>query len=238
MFDFSNQVVVITGALGNLGTATARNFAAAGAMLGLLDLRSDDLKTTLGEYVSSSNHKLFAPVDMTDAQSVETAIGGVIEAFGRLDVLFNAAGGYRAGNPLHETELEQWDFMLGLNARSAFLASRAAIPQMLRQGSGKIINVGARPGLKGSPNAAAYSASKSAVIRITESMAAELRGKGINVNCVLPGTMDTPQNRKAMPDAKHERWVPLQAVADVVQFLASDAARAIHGASVPVFGLT
>jgi NAD(P)-dependent dehydrogenase (short-subunit alcohol dehydrogenase family) len=238
MFDFSNQVVVITGALGNLGISTARSFAASGATLGLLDIKSEDLKTTLGEYASSSNHKLFAPVDMTDAQSVEKAIVGVIEAFGRLDVLFNAAGGYRAGTPLHETELEQWDFMLGLNARSAFLASRAAIPQMLRQGSGKIINVGARPGLQGSANAAAYSASKSAVIRITESMAAELRGKGINVNCVLPGTMDTPQNRKAMPDAKHEHWVPLQAVADVIQFLASDAARAIHGASIPVFGLT
>jgi NAD(P)-dependent dehydrogenase (short-subunit alcohol dehydrogenase family) len=238
MFDFSNQVVVITGALGNLGISTARSFAASGATLGLLDIKSEELKTTLGEYASSSNHKLFAPVDMTDAQSVEKAIVGVIEAFGRLDVLFNAAGGYRAGTPLHETELEQWDFMLGLNARSAFLASRAAIPQMLRQGSGKIINVGARPGLQGSANAAAYSASKSAVIRITESMAAELRGKGINVNCVLPGTMDTPQNRKAMPDAKHEHWVPLQAVADVIQFLASDAARAIHGASIPVFGLT
>jgi NAD(P)-dependent dehydrogenase (short-subunit alcohol dehydrogenase family) len=109
---------------------------------------------------------------------------------------------------------------------------------MLRQGSGKIINVGARPGIKGSKNASAYSASKSAVIRITESMAAELRGEGINVNCVLPGTMDTPQNREAMPNAKHEDWVPLEAVADVVMFLASQEARAIHGASIPVFGLT
>jgi NAD(P)-dependent dehydrogenase (short-subunit alcohol dehydrogenase family) len=238
MSDFTDQVVVITGAKGNLASTTARCFAAEGATLGLLDIRSGDLETFLGEHASSSDHKLLAPVDMTDAQSVETAIGSLIETFGRLDVLFNAAGGYRAGMPLHDTELKTWDFMLGLNARSAFLASRAAIPQMLRQGSGKIINVGARPGIKGSKNASAYSASKSAVIRITESMAAELRGEGINVNCVLPGTMDTPQNREVMPNAKHEDWVPLEAVADVVMFLASQEARAIHGASIPVFGLT
>ena len=109
---------------------------------------------------------------------------------------------------------------------------------MLNHGRGKIINIGARPGLKGVAGAAAYSASKSAVIRLTESMAAELRPRGINVNSVLPGTMDTPENRAGMPDANHELWVPLEAVVDVIMFLASEAARAIHGAAIPVFGLT
>jgi len=128
--------------------------------------------------------------------------------------------------------------MLSLNARTAYLGSRAVVPHMLRQGRGKIINIGARPGLKGVANTAAYSASKSAVIRLTESMAAELKTQGVNVNCVLPGTMDTPDNREAMPNARHERWVLLEEVVHVIMFLASDAARAVHGVSVPVDGLS
>jgi NAD(P)-dependent dehydrogenase (short-subunit alcohol dehydrogenase family) len=109
---------------------------------------------------------------------------------------------------------------------------------MIAAGRGKIINVGAIAALSGKANMAAYIASKSAVIRITESMAAELREKGINVNCVLPSTIDTPQNRKDMPKADPKRWVAPEALADVVLFLASDAARAIHGASIPVAGLS
>jgi NAD(P)-dependent dehydrogenase (short-subunit alcohol dehydrogenase family) len=177
-------------------------------------------------------------VDITDATSVKKAIDDIVEEFGRIDVLLNVAGGYRAGSPIHESDLSDWDFMIALNARSVFLTSKEVVPHMIRQGRGKIINIGARPGLKGVAGAAAYSASKSAVIRLTESLAAEVRSKGINVNCILPGTMDTPENRKAMPKAKHETWVPLEAVVDVIMFLASDAARAIHGAALPVYGLT
>jgi NAD(P)-dependent dehydrogenase (short-subunit alcohol dehydrogenase family) len=238
MPEFTDQVVVITGASGNLGAAAARGFASAGARLALLDIRAEGLEALLGDLASPASHKLLAPVDMTDEASVEKAIGEIEGELGRIDVLLNIAGGYRAGTPVHETKLKDWDFMLALNAKSAFLASREAIPHMLRRGGGKIINIGARPGLKGAANAAAYSASKSAVIRLTESMAGELRSEGINVNCILPGTMDTPENRKAMPDAEYEMWVPLEAVIDVVMFLASDAARAIHGAAIPIFGLT
>ena len=238
MPEFADQVVVITGASGNLGAAAARGFASAGARLALLDIRADPLEEVLGELASPTSHKLLAPVDLTDAASVEKAINDIVADLGRIDVLLNIAGGYRAGTPVHETELKDWDFMLALNAKSAFLASREAVPHMLRQGRGKIINIGARPGLKGAANAAAYSASKSAVIRLTESMAGELRSEGINVNCIMPGTMDTPENRKAMPDADHASWVPPEAVIDVIMFLASDAARAIHGAAIPIFGLT
>ncbi len=238
MPEFADQIVAITGASGNLGAAAARGFASAGAKLALMDIRAEKLEEVLGELDSPSSHKLLAPVDMTDASSVAKAMDEVVGDFGRIDVLLNIAGGYRAGTPAHETKLEDWDFMLSLNARSAFLASSEAVPHMLRQGRGKIINIGARPGLQGTANAAAYSASKSAVIRLTESMAAELRSEGININCILPGTMDTPENRSAMPDAEHEKWVPLGAVVDVIMFLASDAARAIHGAAIPIYGLT
>jgi NAD(P)-dependent dehydrogenase (short-subunit alcohol dehydrogenase family) len=159
-----------------------------------------------------------------------------IKRLGRIDVLVNAVGGFRAGTPLHETSLETWDFMLNLNARSVFIASRTVIPHMLAQGSGKIVSVAARPGLRGNAKMAAYSVSKSAVIRLTESMAAELKGAGINVNCILPGTIDTPQNRQAMPNADPSRWVKPEALADVILFLASDAAREVHGAALPVYG--
>src|SRR5205814_7371106 len=131
-----------------------------------------------------------------------------------------------------------WDFLFGLNARSVLHTARAVVPHMLKARGGKIVNVGAFAAQKGAAQMGAYIASKSAVIRLTEAMAAELREKGINVNCVLPTIIDTPENRAAMPDADPRRWVAPAALADVILFLASDAARAIHGAALPVTGLS
>jgi NAD(P)-dependent dehydrogenase (short-subunit alcohol dehydrogenase family) len=236
MLDFSNQVVVIGGASGNLGQAVARAFHAAGANLVLLDRAPDRLAELYPELVGSPQHLLLGSVDASDSDSVEQALGETIERFGRIDVVANAIGGYRAGTPVHETAVQTWDFLSNLNARTAFILSRAAAPHMLAQGSGKIVHTAARAALKGGAKAAAYSASKSAVVRLVESQAAELRHNGINVNCVLPGTIDTPQNREAMPKADHSRWVSPQAIADVVLFLASDAARAVNGAAIPVYG--
>jgi NAD(P)-dependent dehydrogenase (short-subunit alcohol dehydrogenase family) len=107
---------------------------------------------------------------------------------------------------------------------------------MLRQGAGKIVNVSSRDGLSGGAGNAAYSASKSAVLRLTESLASELKSSGINVNCIMPGTIDTPQNRKAMPNADFTKWVEPDAIAQVILFLLSDASQAINGASIPVYG--
>ena len=120
--------------------------------------------------------------------------------------------------------------MLNLNARATFIINRAVVPAMLAQGRGKIINTAARSALSSGPNEVAYSASKSAVARITESMAAAYKAGGINVNAVLPGAIDTPQNRQAMPNANHDRWVTPEAIAQIVLFLASDDAAPIHGA--------
>ena len=236
MFDFSGRVVMVTGAAGNLGQAVARGFQAADATLVLVDRAADRLSRLFPELAGSDAHLLATSVDMTDAAAVEAAVGEAIQRFGRIDVLANTVGGYRAGTPLHQTPLDTWDFMLDLNARTVFIASRAVIPHMLEQGSGRIISVAARAALKGAARSSAYSASKSAVVRLTETMAGELRRKGVNANCVLPGTIDTPGNRQSMPDANHSRWVKPEEIADVILFLASDAARAIHGAAVPVYG--
>jgi NAD(P)-dependent dehydrogenase (short-subunit alcohol dehydrogenase family) len=156
--------------------------------------------------------------------------------FGRIDILANIAGGFTMGPPLHETEDRDWDFMMGLNARSVFNTCRAVVPRMLEQGGGRIVNVSARAATEGKGHMGPYCASKAAVLTLTESLAAEHRDTGINVNCILPGTVDTPQNRAAMPDADHSRWVPTSALADVILFLASDAARCVSGAAVPVYG--
>jgi NAD(P)-dependent dehydrogenase (short-subunit alcohol dehydrogenase family) len=234
MFDFSERVVIVTGAAGNLGIAVARAFQAAGAKLVLVDRAADRLLRFYPELADSPDHFLATSVDLTDPDAVVATVEETVQRFGRVDVLANVAGGFRSGTPVHETPAESWEFMLNLNARTVFCASRAVIPHMLEQGEGKIISVAARAGLKGGAKMATYSVSKSAVIRLTESMSAELKKSGINVNCVLPSTIDTPQNRQAMPNADYSRWVKPEAIADVFLFLASDAARAVHGAALPV----
>ncbi|MFQ5435327.1 MAG: SDR family NAD(P)-dependent oxidoreductase [Anaerolineae bacterium] len=236
MFKFSNQVVIITGATGNLGKAIVRAFQGAGAKLALVDRSADHLQQVFPDLVDSPDHYLANCADLTHPDDVGGAIREVIKYFGRLDVLINAAGGFRAGTLLHETPLETWEFMLNLNARSVFITSQIVIPYMLQQGRGKIVNVAARAALSGGAKMSVYSVSKSAVVRLTESMAAELKDAGINVNCILPGTIDTPPNRQAMPHADHSRWVKPEAMADAILFLASEAAREIHGAALPVYG--
>ena len=157
---------------------------------------------------------------------------------GRIDVLCNIAGGFRMGEAVHETSDETWDLLFDLNARSLLHTVRAVVPRMLTAGGGKIVNVGAFAAQKGVAGMGAYCASKSAVIRLTEAMAAELRESHINVNCVLPTIIDTPENRSAMPDADPARWVSPADLASVVLFLSSKAARAVHGAALPVTGLS
>jgi NAD(P)-dependent dehydrogenase (short-subunit alcohol dehydrogenase family) len=237
MPDFSDRVVVVTGAAGGLGGAVARAFERAGAKLVLVDRAADRLPRLFPEMVDSPDHFLAVSVDLTDPDAVGAMAEEAVQRFGRVDVLANVAGGFRSGTPVHETSFETWDLMLNLNARTVFIASRALIPFMLEQGSGKIVNVGARAALKGGAKMAAYSVSKSGVVRLTESMSVELKRSGINVNCVLPGTIDTQPNREAMPSADHSHWVTPEALADVILFLASDAARAVHGAAIPVYGL-
>ncbi|MFQ5399457.1 MAG: SDR family NAD(P)-dependent oxidoreductase [Anaerolineae bacterium] len=235
MFDFTDQVAIVTGAAGSLGEATARAFHRAGAKMVLVDNREDRLEKVFADILDTTDC-LVPAIDITDPKAVEKMVGNVAAHYGRVDILVNIAGGFRMGTAVHETPLETWEFMLNLNARSVFLACRVVIPGMLAQGRGKIINIGARAALAGRAKMAPYIASKSAVIRLTESMADELKHHGINVNCILPGTIDTPRNRADMPDADYSKWVPLEELTNIILFLASDMSRAINGASIPVYG--
>lgn len=237
MSNFTDKVVAITGAAGNLGQATAMTFHNAGAKLAIIDRRREDIQNVFAETVPEGDSCFYVSGDLTDDQSVSDMVEAILQYYGRLDVLVNIAGGFTMGPPVHETPIDTWDFMINLNARTVFLMCRAIIPQFIDQHYGKIVNIGARAALSGKPYMAPYIVSKSAVIRLTESMAAELQDvDGINVNCVLPGTIDTLRNREDMPDADYSKWVTPQALADVIIFLASDDARAIHGASIPVYG--
>lgn len=236
MYDFTGQVALITGGTGNLGQAVTLAFYQAGAMLVPVDRSAGRLEVLYPGLAGSARTYLAEGVDVTDPATVEQAVQETLRRFGKIDILVNTVGGYRAGTPVHETPVETWDFMMNLNARSAFVMSRAVIPVMLKQGRGKIVNVSASSALKGGANSAAYAASKSAVARLTESMAEEYKRQGINVNAILPGTIDTPQNREAMPKSDFSLWVKPEAIAHVILFLASEDASPIHGALIPVFG--
>jgi len=230
-----DSTIFITGAAGNLGRAVAGAFAERGANLVLVDVHREALDKAFG---AADKRRLLAPTNLLDQAEVDATVKGALERFGRIDVLCNIAGAFRIGPPVHETKDADWDFLFDVNARSVLHTSRAVVPAMLKSGGGKIVNVGAYAAQKGAAAMGAYVASKSAVIRITESMAAELREKNINVNCVLPTILDTPDNRAAMPKADPRRWVSTHDLAAVIVFLASDAARAVHGAAIPVSGLS
>ncbi|MGW8144105.1 MAG: SDR family NAD(P)-dependent oxidoreductase [Anaerolineales bacterium] len=236
MFDFSNKVIMVTGAIGQLGVVLTQTFQAANAKLALIDRGEDRLKKAFPELVGVPDYLLVDCADMVDEAAVKEAVNKTINHFEKIDVLVNTVGGFRAGQRLHETPLETWDMLLNLNARSVFVACQQVIPYMLDQGTGVITNIAARPGLEGRPGMAAYSASKSAVLRLTESMSAELKDQGINVNCIIPGTIDTPRNREELPEADFSTWVTPESLADVILFLASSASRDIHGAALPVYG--
>lgn len=236
MFDFKDQTVVITGGAGNLGAALARGFYRAGAHVAVVDRRREVTVEVLGDDVPEGEYCAYITGNLLDEQSVGEMVASILQRFGRIDVLVNTAGGYRAGTPLHDTTTDTWDMMMNLNARTVFYMSRAVIPHMLERQRGRIINVAARAALAGTANQGPYVAAKMAVIRLTETMAAELGGRGVNVNCILPGKMDTPANRAAEPDADHSRWVQPESMANVVLFLASDLAQDINGAAVPVYG--
>ena len=226
------DVVCITGAAGNLGAATAAWFGRQGARLVLLDRDAEALQSRYGTLADA----LLLPVDLLDREAAVQAVAQVLPRVHHIDVLCHLAGGFHMGEPVHATPAQAWDFMMDLNARSFIHMAAAVVPHMRRQQRGSIVAVAAAGGLKGGASMGAYAASKSALMRLVESMSAELRDDGINVNAVLPSIIDTPPNRGAMPDADFSRWVAPEALAEVIGFLASNAARAVHGALVPVLG--
>ena len=221
MSEFKDKRAVVTGAAGAVGRVVARAFHDAGAIVTGIDI---------------VEHEAPYRTLVADLIDPDGARGAVVET-GDIDILANIAGGFAMGDTIAETSDDTWDFMMNLNARTVLNMTRAVVPGMVARGSGKIVNIGARGALRGSAAMGAYVASKSVVIRLTETLADELKAHGINVNCILPSIIDTPTNRADMPNAKFSDWVPPEHIANVVLFLASAAADCVHGASIPVEAL-
>ncbi len=231
----AGQTVMITGAAGNLGRAVATAFRAQGAALALIDIDGDGLERA---YPGDQPQHLKLTVDLGDDEALAGAVARIGDEMTGPHVLCAIAGGFHMGDSVHETGDATWRSMLALNAGTLLAAARAVVPGMIERDGGKIVAVGAAAARAGGAQMGAYVASKAAVIRLTETMALELRDHGINVNCVLPSIIDTPQNRADMPEADPARWVSPEALARVIVFLASAEADAVHGAALPVVGLS
>ncbi len=237
MQDFTGKTVLVTGGSGNLGSAVVRGFAAAGAKVALVDMSLERLEKVISDL--GGDHDKYQPfvADLSQPESVQKLVDDAAAAFGQLDVLVHTVGGYAAGQPVHEAGIDVLEKMLALNVRPLYLTGGAVAKHMIDRGIvGKIVFVLARAGLKGAKNMGAYTASKGAAIRLMESMSAELKDAGINVNGVSPSIIDTPANRNDMPNADFSKWVTPAQLADTICYLASDAAAALHGVNLEVFG--
>lgn len=227
---FNGKVVMITGAAGNLGRAVARRFAAEGARLALVERGKDHLAGILQEVGG-----LPLAADVTDPASVDALVQQVEAEYGQINVLAHTVGGFAAGQPVHEADLDVWDNMLNLNAKSVYvMCGRVAKHMVERQVAGSIVAIVSRSAYKGTAKNAAYSAGKAAAQRVLESMAAELGPLNITVNAIAPSTIDTPANRAAMPNADYSKWVQPDEIADAIAFLAAN--RAVNGHTLDLFG--
>lgn len=222
-----DKIIVITGAAGALGQVVADRASSAGAAVAAIDHGSHGPAST-------SRRLQIGGVNLSDAAQAERAVADVVAAYGRIDVLINIAGAF-AFEMLTDSDGKSWETMHRLNLLTALNTSRAAIPHLMKSNAGRIVNIGAIGALEAGAGMGPYAASKAGVHRLTEALAAELKGK-VTVNAVLPSTIDTPANRRDMPDADFATWVSPDELASVILFLASDAASAVTGALVPVRG--
>ena len=221
------KVIVVTGALGALGRVVTDAALARGARVASVDHAPTQVPAT-------SNQFELGGVDLTDAAAARKAIDAAASHFGKIHALINIAGGF-SWETVAEGDPKTWQRMYALNVTTALNASRAAIPHLIVSGAGRIINIGALGALQAGAGMGAYAASKAGVHRLTEALAAEYKGK-ITVNAVLPSIIDTAANRASMPSADFSKWVTPRELADVILFLASDAASAVTGALLPVAG--
>jgi len=235
---FSGKVVLIAGGTGGLGRAVSAGFLAEGAQVIVTyrDQREmDELKRIADENATSlSGHS----IDITDEAAVFQLVHAAVQQYGHLDVLVNTVGAYAGGAKLWEADSGVFERMLTLNLRSGYTLLRAAVPAMLKQGRGSIVNIASRAAVDHAGGAAGYAASKAAAVAMIDSLAADLKGTGVRANSILPSIIDTEANRKAMPGANFSQWPKPEEIARVILFLCSDEARLIHGASVPVYGDT
>lgn len=232
----TESVALVTGGAGNLGRAVTRTFLERGARVAVPIYKTDradaldPLKEEFGDRL------LPFALDLTTERGANAAVEQAVEWAGRLDTVVHLVGGWRGGARLAETPIDTWERMIDLNLKSAWLMAHAAIPMMVRGGGGSLVFVSSRAARRGRAGHAAYAVAKGGICTLVEAIAEEYGEEGIRANAVLPGTVDTEDNRRAMPDADQSRWTPPEEIARVILFLALRDSAAVNGASVPVYG--
>ncbi len=237
--DFQGKIAVITGAGGGWGRSVVEAFLKASATVVVVERAevSSAVEGWKAEWGERAAKLTCIASDVLDEPSVEQMVQEVIARYQRLDILVNMVGGFAAGQAVSEMDLETWERMLRLNLRSTFLCSKHAARPMMQQHWGRIINISSRAAVQPNPKASAYGVAKAGIVSLTESQAQELKEYQITVNAILPSIVDTPANRQAMPKADYARWPTGAEIAPVILFLASDEAKLVNGAAIPVYGL-
>jgi NAD(P)-dependent dehydrogenase (short-subunit alcohol dehydrogenase family) len=229
MANLEGKVALITGAKGGLGTSVTNAFLNAGATVAGVSrsIHDDDF---------ASPRFYAVPAELTNSDTAKAVVEAVLKRSGRIDVLVHLVGGFVGGGSVADTDDGVLDQMLEINLKPAFFIARAVLKEMKVRGSGHILMIGSRAATEQNANVAAYSASKAALLALTRAIAAENAPYGISANIVMPGTMDTPGNRKAMPDADRAKWIQPEQVANLLVSLASDELSQVTGAAIPVYG--
>ncbi len=225
----AGKIVLVTGANGGLGTHVTQAFLNTGAtVIGV------SRKIEQSEFASPNFHAMAAEISTREAAA--KLVDEAVARFGKIDVLVHTIGGFAGGQSVADTEETIFRQMFEINLHAMFYILRAIIPVMRKQGSGRIAAIGSRQALEPGKGVGAYSASKAAMVSLMRTVALENQDAGITANVILPGTMDTPANRKAMPNADFSKWVQPAAVASLITWLASDAAKDVNGAAIPIYG--
>lgn len=233
-YNFSNKVVFIAGGTGAFGRTLVKKFLDSGAKT-IASFRNE---TEAAKLKSANPQAEIIKLDISSETEILKMVPLLIGKFAKIDVLVNTVGGYLGGKNVTQLGEEEWDAMMNLNLKSAFLISKHMIPVMKSGNGGKIIHVSSRTGLKSDGYDSAYAASKAALIRFVDSISQEFREDKININCILPTIIDTEANRRAMPNADFSKWLSPEDLANVVLFLCSSDSKVINGAAIPTYGLS
>jgi len=233
---FGSSVVLVAGGTGALGRAVTSAFLEEGATVVVTYRNLPEWEKFKTSASANATRLEGHEVDVTDEMAMRQLVEKILSKHGRLDAMVNTVGGYAGGLKLWEMETKVFEQMFNLNLRSGYALTRAAVPAMLKQGRGSIVNVASKAAFDHGAGASAYAASKAAAVAMLDSLAADLKGTGVRANTILPSIIDTEPNRKAMPNADFSKWPKPPDIARVILFLSSDDAKLIHGASIPVYG--
>lgn len=230
---FDETVAVITGASGALGSACVERFHELGATVCAVDVVEPDSEESALEPETLESTS-FYEADLTDESAVSQLVTDVVDDHGRIDHLLNVAGTWRGGDPIEDTDVAEFDLLVDVNLKTAFLASKHALAH-LQESDGSIVSVSARSSLEGGSGDGPYRITKAGIRLLMETIAEENRGS-VRANAVMPSVIDTPANREMIPDADHESWVDPSDIADVMAVLCSDLTSVTSGAAIPVYG--